>query len=58
MDPPPLDNGKVTVTSDIVGAMAEYICDDGYRFSTPDTSRTCQMDGTWSEEEIVCESGK
>ena len=38
MDSQPLENGNVTVTSNIVGGLAVYyICDNSYRFSTSDT---------------------
>ena len=55
VDPPSLDNGNVTITSTIIGSMAVYSCDDGYRFSTSDTNRICESDGRWSNQDIACE---
>ena len=58
-DPPPsLDNGDYTLSSsNIVGAIATYTCNEGYRFNTTATNRTCQLNEMWSMENIQCEKG-
>ena len=58
-DPPPsLDNGEFTLSSsNIVGSVATYTCNEGYRFNTIDTIHTCQMNEMWSMEDIQCEKG-
>ena len=58
-DPPPsLDNGDYTLSSNnIVGSIATYTCNEGYRFSTTATSRTCQLNEMWSMEDIQCQKG-
>ena len=58
-DPPPsLDNGDYTLSSsNIVGSIATYRCNEGYRFNTTATSHTCQPNEMWSMEDIQCEKG-
>ena len=34
-----------------------YVCDPGYEFITMDSTRTCQSDQTWSNENIECGLG-
>jgi hypothetical protein len=54
--PPALTNGNVdNIGVYVVGAVATYSCDSDYQFSTEATTRTCQMNQTWSEETIACE---
>ncbi|GFR73476.1 sushi, von Willebrand factor type A, EGF and pentraxin domain-containing protein 1-like [Elysia marginata] len=33
-----------------------YTCNEGFVLSSPASSRTCEQDGNWSVEEVVCES--
>ena len=58
-DPPPsLTNGEFTLSSsNIVGSIATYTCNNGYRFNTTATSRTCQLNEIWSMEDVQCEKG-
>ena len=57
-DPPSLTNGEFTLNnSNIVGSIATYTCNNGYRFNTTATSRTCQLNEMWSMEDIQCEKG-
>ena len=56
--PPSLDNGDYTLSSsNIVGSIATYTCNEGYKFNTTATSHTCQMNEMWSMEDIQCEKG-
>ena len=56
--PPSLDNGDYTLSSsNIVGSIATYTCNEGYRFDTTATSRMCQSNEMWTTENIQCEKG-
>lgn len=56
--PPSLENGEFTLSNNnIVGSIATYTCNGGYRFSTTTSTRTCQRNETWSMEDIQCEKG-
>ena len=56
--PPSLTNGEFTLSSsNIVGSIATYTCNEGYRFNTTATSRTCQLNEMWSMEDVQCEKG-
>ena len=54
-----LSNGAVvynpSTTPRLEGAVAIFSCNTGYRPSSTNT-RTCQSDGSWSEETVTCES--
>ena len=58
LDLPPLSNGTITYSPTSSawrkGTTATYSCGNGYVLSGG-TVRTCQSDGTWSGETIVCE---
>ena len=51
--PDPL-NGTVTWTSLTPGSIATYTCDEGFEL-TGEGNRTCQNDGTWSDDPPTCE---
>ena len=51
---PPPKNGLVSITSTTVSSIASYECERGFGLVGV-SSRVCQVDGTWSEEEPVCE---
>lgn len=47
------ENGRVFFSSTSFRSVAKYICDDGFDL-IGSSQRTCQADGTWSDEEPVC----
>ncbi len=48
------ENGVVTNPEDtIVGAVASYICNEGYELSGPRT-RSCEVTGEWTSTDPVC----
>ncbi|XP_069096987.1 sushi, von Willebrand factor type A, EGF and pentraxin domain-containing protein 1 isoform X1 [Pleurodeles waltl] len=47
-------NAVASGDSHIYGNKVEYSCLEGYVMSTEANSRTCQEDGQWSTENIVC----
>ena len=51
---PSPDNGEVDFSRTTFGAMAFYSCDPGY-FLQGFSKRTCQADGSWSNDEPTCE---
>lgn len=55
--PPGIENGSPNFTSTVVGAVATYRCDDGYRLATPRNQMICLESGAWSNETIQCEAG-
>ena len=46
-------NGTVTWTSLMAGGVSTYMCNDGF-YLMDSMMRTCQSNGTWSEEEPIC----
>lgn len=48
------DRGLVSMTTRSIGSLAEYSCDVGFRILGPE-QRTCLQNGTWSDEDPVCE---
>jgi len=50
---PSIDDGRVIVTSTVVGSTARYICNTGFELDG-DASRTCQPNGEWSGQEPIC----
>ena len=55
--PPDLDNGTPDFSATVLGAIATYTCDEGYRLATTVNQRICMKSGGWSEEDIQCEAG-
>jgi len=55
--PPNIDNGSPDVSSTLFGAVATYMCDEGYQLATPANQTTCLSSGNWSNEIILCEAG-
>jgi len=49
----PLVNGTVLGNDVLYGASVRYRCNIGFRLQGPET-RTCQADGTWSDNEPTC----
>ena len=48
--------GTITFSSGTIeGSVATYSCQAGYNIVGV-SERTCQSDGTWSDQEPVCES--
>ncbi|RUS85786.1 hypothetical protein EGW08_006415 [Elysia chlorotica] len=54
--PPKVANTIVGVTGSAYPYKAVYTCSAGYDLTSIASSRTCQADGTWSTEEVVCSS--
>ena len=52
MDP---DNGQVVLSGMAFGSVANYSCDSGYILMGSEL-RMCMADGTWSGEDLVCQS--
>ena len=46
-------NGQVFLTGTAPGALATYICDNGFRLDGS-RNRVCQVNGGWSAEEPTC----
>ncbi len=46
-------NGKVTVSSQLLGSTASYSCDGGFALGG-DANRTCQANGAWSGTAPTC----
>ena len=47
------ENGQVLLSGDTLSSTATYICDSGYTLMGVLT-RTCQSDGTWSDQAPLC----
>ena len=41
-----------------VTSQAIYTCDEGYVLKSAASSRTCNKDGNWSQEDVVCEPAR
>ena len=53
--PGDIDNGTVNFTSTALGAIASYICDDGYQLRPfPGYVIGCSQSGNWSGEVPTC----
>ena len=50
-----IDNGRVELNGQFVGAIANYSCVTGYLLEGNER-RTCQLDGEWSGQEPSCNS--
>ena len=50
-----IPNGFVNFASRKPGAKANYSCMEGYNLNGTKT-RTCNSNGTWSDQEPTCES--
>ena len=48
------DNGNVETTDNRVGDVANYKCDYGFMRNGV-AQRTCQLDGTWTDEAPTCD---
>ena len=50
-------NGYITscYRTDYVGGYVYYHCNSGYRLTSGDSSRRCQLGGNWTGSEPVCE---
>ena len=48
-------NGQVSLATTTLGSVAMYTCDNGYEVVGA-SMRECQANGSWSENEPVCES--
>ena len=48
-------NGQVSLTAATPGSVATYTCDNGYEVVGASV-RECQANGSWSEDEPVCDS--
>lgn len=46
-------NGQVFLTGTTPGALATYICNNGFRLEGS-RNRVCQVNGEWSSEEPTC----
>ena len=54
--PSPGVNGLVTYNSTLLGANADYICNNGYQLSPPGMEqRFCLLSGKWSGVDLTCE---
>ena len=53
--PSPGVNGLVMYNSTLLGANADYICNNGYQLNTNSTNRVCLSSGNWSGTDPVCE---
>ena len=47
------ENGQVSVGEITLGSVATYTCNDGFVL-TGTSTRTCQADGTWSDDNPTC----
>ncbi|XP_069487009.1 sushi, von Willebrand factor type A, EGF and pentraxin domain-containing protein 1 isoform X2 [Ambystoma mexicanum] len=57
--PPPLiPNAMASGDSHVYGSKVQYSCLEGYVMSAEASSKTCQQDGQWSPESIVCSTRK
>ncbi|KAM9329386.1 sushi, von Willebrand factor type A, EGF and pentraxin domain-containing protein 1 [Gastrophryne carolinensis] len=52
--PPVIPNTVMSEKSYTYGSTIEYLCQDGYIMDSLVTTKTCQEDGLWSAEEIIC----
>ena len=48
-----IDNGNIDSNGALLGAVAQYSCDETYVLEGPE-QRICQNDGMWSGDEPVC----
>ena len=50
------DNGSITIGPRTVGSLVIYTCDDGFTLNVPTPAfRTCQLNGSWSEDQPTCD---
>ena len=49
-----IENGRVSVFSNVVGSVARYSCDKGFVLVGVE-ERTCQRNGLWSSKEPFCD---
>ena len=50
-----LSNGQVSLTTSTFGSVAMYTCEEGY-LVVGSATRECLANGSWSQQEPVCES--
>lgn len=59
-DPPLLENGNSILGNTTVNNTVVYFCEEGYRQrdNTAQNEIQCHSDGTWSQLDVECISGK